>query len=141
MIIPNIFADTIFDEIFEEVRKPFFEMKSSAPWMFDYMKTDILETEDAYQLEIELPGVNKEEVQIALKDGDLIVTADPAEQAEEKKYIRKERKTEKKSRHFNVGEFVTPQDISAAFQDGLLKITIKKAVQEEEKEKTIIDIE
>jgi len=112
----------------------------------DFMKTDIKEFDDKYELAIDLPGYKKEEVELSLEKGYLTISAAKEEKKEEKdcdgKLIRQERYAGKMSRNFFVGEDVTHEDISAKFEDGVLKIGVpKKEKKEEIPEKKIIAIE
>ncbi len=84
------------------------------------MRTDVKETKTGYELEIELPGVKKEDVKAELKDGYLTITASTESKKEEKqdgKYIRKERYSGTTSRSFYVGEDITQEDIKAKFEN------------------------
>jgi HSP20 family molecular chaperone IbpA len=108
------------------------------------MRTDIQELENGYELDIELPGYKKEDVQAELKEGALVITAQHSAQNEEQKsqYIRRERFWGTCSRSFYVGEELKQQDIKARFEDGLLKLFVpkKKEVPQVE-ENNFINIE
>ena len=94
------------------------------------MKTDIRETENNYELDIDLPGFKKSDVNLELKDGYLSIEANKALDKDEKddkgRYIRQERWSGSCSRSFFVGENVKPEDVSAKFEDGILKIALPK---------------
>ncbi len=94
------------------------------------MKTDVKDLGDHYQLEIEMPGVSKEDIQAELKEGYLIVTAQQNKSTDEKDeegtYIRRERYTGKSQRSFYVGDHVSQEDMQAAFKDGVLTLTFPK---------------
>ena len=98
------------------------------------MKTDVRETEKTYELDIDLPGFKKDEIQIELKDGYLTVSAkkglDKDEEDKKGKYIRKERYTGALSRTFYLGEEIREEEIKAKFENGILSVSIPK---EEEK--------
>ena len=99
------------------------------------MKTDIREKKDKYVIEIDLPGYEKENINLSLKDGYLEVVAkvEKEENNEEgEKFIHKERFYGHCSRNFYVGEQITEEDIHAEFKNGILKISIPK--KEEKKE-------
>jgi len=109
------------------------------------MKTDIKETDGAYELAIDLPGFKKEDVQAELKDGYLTVSAQTHHENEEKDekgtFLRKERFAGKCSRSFYIGEGVEEGDISAKFEDGVLDITVaKKEAPKPEDTKRLIEI-
>ena len=103
------------------------------------MKTDIKETDGAYELEMDLPGFSKDEVKASLENGYLTISAakglDQDEQEKKTgKYIRRERYAGACERTFYVGEDVTQEDIKGEFKHGILKLTIpKKAAQVPEK--------
>lgn len=99
------------------------------------MKTDIKEKEDKFIIEMDLPGYEKDNINIELKEGYLIVSAKVEKEnnsTEKEKYVHKERFYGECSRNFYVGEEVTENDIKAEFKNGMLKITIPK--KEEKKE-------
>ena len=97
------------------------------------MKTDIKETEKAFELHIELPGFKKEQIQAEIKDGYLTVTAESANETEDKgedgTFLRKERFSGKCSRSFYVGEDIAEDDITATFENGVLKLVVPKQEQ------------
>ena len=97
------------------------------------MKTDVRETEDTYELDIDLPGFKKDEVNLELKDGYLTIQAakglDKEEPEKKGKYIRQERYAGACSRSFYVGEHVEPEDIRAKFENGILQISLPKSSQ------------
>ena len=109
------------------------------------MKTDVKETDNAYELDIDLPGYKKDEVTAKLENGYLTISATKGanndEQNKEGKYIRRERYTGTMSRSFYVGEDVQQEDIHAKFEDGILKLTVPKEDPKKVEEKKYISIE
>jgi HSP20 family protein len=101
------------------------------------MKCDIYEKDNKYFIEMEVPGFNKEDIDISLKEGYLTVKAEKKmsneEKDEDKKYLRKERNYIKTERSFNLGN-IDEENIDASFENGVLKIEIPKV---EENKKTI----
>ncbi len=95
-----------------------------------FMRTDIRQDDNGYELTIDLPGFTKENVHAELKDGVLSITAETSSQNEEKNeqgtYIRKERFSGKCSRSYYVGDDIEESDIKARFDNGTLKITVPK---------------
>ncbi|HIS57354.1 MAG: Hsp20/alpha crystallin family protein [Lachnospiraceae bacterium] len=131
-IFSNDFMDDWFDDMFtfpEESRR---QTKNTAV----VMRTDVKDLGDKYQLDIELPGYKKEDIHAELHEGYLTVSAKKSENTEEKqengKYIRRERYTGECRRSFFVGKTITEEDIHAAFENGVLKLTV---VKEESKPK------
>ena len=99
------------------------------------MKTDIREKKDRYVIEMDLPGYEKENINLTLKDGYLEVAAEVKKEEnsdENERFVHKERYYGQCSRSFYVGEQITEEDIRAEFKNGMLKINIPK--KEEKKE-------
>ena len=93
------------------------------------MKTDIKEKEDKYVIEMDLPGYEKENISLTLKDGYLEVTAEVNKEEtsnEKEKFVHKERYYGHCSRSFYVGEHIKEEDINAEFKNGILKVSIPK---------------
>lgn len=110
------------------------------------MKTDIKETDKAYTLAIDLPGYQKDDIQIELKEGHLTISASRQSTTEEKDedgtFLRKERFSGKSSRSFYVGDEVVEDDIKAKFENGVLSIDLpKKKEQPKVEEKKVISID
>ena len=123
MLVPDLFRRNGFEDFFEDpFRMPHPPVSA--------MKTDVRETENGYELAIDLPGVQKENVQAELHDGYLTVSATTTQNNDEKdasgKYIRRERYSGSFSRSYYVGEGMTEQDIRARFADGGLRLNIPK---------------
>ena len=94
------------------------------------MKTDVRETEGTYELDVDLPGFKKEDVELTFEQGYLTISAKKNLNKDEKnkdgQYIRQERYAGSMSRSFYVGENVPQSDIKAKFEDGVLRISIPK---------------
>ena len=108
------------------------------------MKTDVRETEDSYELDIDLPGFKKEDVSVELKDGYLTIQAAKSLDKDEQKngkYIRQERYAGSMSRSFYVGESLRPEDVKGKFENGILQISMPKAEQRKLPATTTIAIE
>lgn len=128
MMMPSIFGNSLFDDF---AGFPFdrnfgdFAKKETA-----LMKTDVKEKDGAYELEMELPGYQKEDVTAQLKEGYLTIRASKDATNEEKdekgRYIRRERYTGQCTRSFYVGEEVKQEDIKAKFENGILTLVVPK---------------
>jgi len=137
MLMPGL-----FDEFFDDFARPVVrKVPSPTP---QFMKTDVKETNDGYSLDIELPGYQKENLQLELKEGYLTVTATTSKVENDENnghYIRRERFVGTSSRSFYVGEVVTQEDIKAKFESGILNIFVpKKEAQPEIPESKYIAI-
>ncbi len=91
------------------------------------MRCDMLEFEDRYELALELPGFRKEEIRISLRDSDLTVEAEHTAQENSGKMLRSERYTGPYARSFHIGKNIDSDHADAAYTDGLLRITLRKA--------------
>lgn len=144
MLRPSIFRDNFVENVFDDFFNDSF-WHSTGAHSVSAMKTDIKDLKDSYQIDMELPGFAKEDVRAELKDGYLTVRAAHTEEKEDKgegKYLRKERYSGHYQRSFYVGDKVTQEDISAAFKDGVLTLTVpKKEKQPEVEEAKYISIE
>ena len=153
MLMPSIFGEDLFDSFMRDF--PFYDdkdMKKLEKRLYgrhgkNMMKTDIKETDDSYELEMDLPGFTKDEVKVSLEDGYLTISAakglDKDEQDKKTgRYIRKERYAGACERTFYVGDSVTQEDVKGEFKHGILKLTIPKKVEKPEvPEKKYIAIE
>lgn len=94
------------------------------------MKTDIKEKKDNYIIEMDLPGYEKENISLELKNGYLEVVAkvekEQNDEDKHEKYVHKERFYGHCSRSFYLGEDIKEEDIRAEFKNGILKITVPK---------------
>ena len=148
-MMPSIFGENLFDEFFDDdfpmipmrsIRNPLYGKNAK-----NLMKTDVRETDNTYELDIDLPGFKKDEVQLDLKDGYLTISAakglDKDQEDKKGKYIRQERYAGACSRSFFVGEGIEPQDVSAKFEDGILRVSLPKQVKKELPRTSTIAIE
>ena len=132
-MLPSIFGENLFDEFFNDdfMNFPVWGGRSSlyGKHAKNLMKTDVRETDGSYELDVDLPGFKKDELTVDLKDGYLTIAAakglDKDEQDKKGKYIRQERYAGAMSRSFYVGD-VEPDQVSAKYEDGILKISLPK---------------
>ena len=148
MMMPSIFREDLFDNFMQDFAFPSFPNIDKALYgtnAKNLMKTDVRETDNSYELDIDLPGFKKDEVSVDLKDGYLTISAakglDKDESDKAGRYIRQERYAGTCSRSFYVGEDVEPKDVSARFEDGILKLSLPRREQKQLPESTSIAIE
>ena len=146
-MLPSIFGENLFDEFFND---PFAMMTSERNPLYgkrarNLMKTDVRELDGGYEIDIDLPGFKKDEVDIQLQDGCLTISAakglDKDEQDKKGRYIRQERYAGSVSRSFYVGEDVKPADVKASFEDGILRLSVPKAEAKQLPDNTTIAIQ
>lgn len=109
------------------------------------MKTDIRNKDGNYILDIDLPGYNKEDIQISLYNGNLTISAEHNDTQEEKdakgNIVRQERYRGSCSRSFYVGEGIKQEDIKASYTNGILTVEVPSEQKKELEEKKFISIE
>ena len=135
MLVPRKNDFDIFDSFFDD---DFFPRKEH-----NLMKTDIREKKDKYLVDIDLPGFEKENIDLSLKNGYLNIHAKVNKEEhnkEEEKFVRRERFFGECSRSFYVGDDIKEEDIHAEFRNGILKITVPKK-ELEDKSKQVKQIE
>ena len=149
MMMPSIFGENLFDNFMDGFTFPTFpnvDKELYGKHAKNMMKTDVKETDTGYEVDIDLPGFKKDEIQLELEDGDLTVNAakglDKDEEDKNGKYVRRERYAGSMSRSFYVGEHVTEEDIHPKYESGILSFSVPKADQKAvENKKHYISIE
>ena len=147
MMMHNYLGDNLFDEDWADT-----------PLMREYfgkgnflygkhakhlLRTDVRETEDAIEADIDLPGFKKDEIQVHLENGYLTVSAEKHadKQAGKGKYLRQERYSCTVSRTFYVGDALKPDDVKAKYEDGVLVVSLSKKAPEAIEQRSQIAIE
>ena len=129
--------DLIFDEIspLSGIRRGNggFGMQLWAP------DTDLSETEEAYTLTVDLPGLNKKDIEVSYKDNRLTISGERKEEKKEegKDFLRKERYLGTFSRSFSMPSDVKEEMIRASFKEGVLTVNIPKAEVKKPKQVSI----
>lgn len=149
-MLPSVFGENLFDDSLSD----FFGFGRMMPQISselygkhakNLMKTDIRETDKTYELDIDLPGFKKDEIQVELENGYLTIRAekglDKDETDKKGRYIRQERYAGAMSRSFYVGTAVTVEDMGAKFENGILQITVPKEPKKELPRKNTLAIE
>ena len=122
MLVPRRNSFDLFDNFFGD--DDFFTKKEH-----HLMKTDIKEKKDKYIIVMDLPGYDKENINLELNNGYLEVTAKVEEnndEGDEEKFVRRERFYGECSRSFYVGDDIKEEDINAEFKNGTLKVEVPK---------------
>ena len=151
MLYPSLFNESLFDDLmnfefpsfgreFEDVDKKLYGKHAA-----HVMKTDVHEQDNAYDVDIDLPGFKKDEINLSLDNGYLTISAakglDKDEKDKKGKVIRMERYSGSMQRSFYVGEQLTEEDIKAKFENGVLRLCIPKKDAKAVPEKKCIMIE
>lgn len=133
-IVPE--RKSIFDDLFDDA----FAYSRNG-----LMRTDVRKKDGYYMLDVELPGYKKEDIKISLFNGNLTISAEHHETEEEKdnkgSVVRQERYYGNCSRTFYVGDTVRQTDVHAAYNNGILTVTVPTAEKKEAEEKKFINIQ
>ena len=148
-MLPGFFGENLFDDLFTDPFDMLMPVRGNDPLYGKHarnlMKTDVRELPDTYEVDVDLPGFEKDEITVDLKNGYLTIGAskglDKDQSDQNGKYLRRERYAGVCSRSFYVGENVRPEDISAKYEDGILRLSVPKAARKELPASTSIFIE
>ncbi len=103
------------------------------------LKTDIKEVDDHYEIIMDVPGLEKENINITLENGYLAVNVSKTieEKTEDQYYLRKERHSQSATRKFYVGDAIAEEDIKASLDKGVLVLEVPKETEKVITKKTI----
>ena len=128
------------DDFFSPFMKNFFsdDFFSAMNYLQGNFRVDMKETNDSYQVEADLPGINKEAINIDFENNHLVISAKREESLEDEKenYVRRERHYGEFKRSFYVDN-VDEDKINASFNDGVLKVTLPKLTKGKDKKRKI----
>ena len=134
MLMPSIFGESLFDDWFDDFDR---QMQHMDRRLYGRnakreMKTDVREKEDGYEIDMDLPGFKKDQVELTLENGYLTVTANKGFDKDEKdtkgRMIRQERYAGSMQRSFYVGDNMTEEDVKARFEDGVLHLDLPNTI-------------
>ena len=140
MLMPSIFGENLFNDDWMDFGFP--EVDKA---LYGKHANNVMKTDAGYEVDIDLPGFKKDEINAQLDNGYLTISAakglDKDEKDKKGKYIRKERYAGAMSRSFYVGEGVTQEDIKAKYEDGILRLSVPKKEAKAVENKKYIAIE
>jgi HSP20 family protein len=87
---------------------------------------NINENDTGYVITLELPGVEKKDVDVSVDGKELVVLAERADKVESEGLLRREIRSEKYRRSFTLGETIDAESIKAKLENGVLKITLTR---------------
>ena len=148
--LPTVFGENLMD-VFDDFDRNFFrDVRNVDRALYGkhaqhVMKTDVKETEDGYEVDVDLPGFKKDEIKLELNQGYLVISAEKSlEKTNENKkgkMLRQERYAGVMQRSFYVGDGVTETDVKASYESGVLHICVPKKEAQKLPEKNTILIE
>ena len=128
-MLPSIFGENLFDAFFDDsFERNFWNQRNPlyGKHAQNLMRTDVRETDTSYELDVDLPGFQKDEVKVDLDHGYLTISAAKSMDRDKKdkqgRYIRQERHA---GQCFYVGD-LKPEQIQAKYEDGILRLTLPK---------------
>ncbi|MDO4387543.1 MAG: Hsp20/alpha crystallin family protein [Eubacteriales bacterium] len=132
-MLPMIFGENLFDDLFNDTFERSLWNTDKALYGKNagrIMKTDVHETEDSYELDVDLPGFKKEEINVELHDGYLTISATKSLDKDEtdqkaRRVIRQERYSGTSQRTFYVGD-VKPDEVKCKYESGVLSVEVPK---------------
>lgn len=123
----SFYLDDIFDDMEKNIKMQ--------------MRCDVYEKDGNYNIELDVPGYNKEDIKIECNEGVLVVTAEKSketnDESDNKNYIRRERVYGKATRSFSFND-IDEDAIKAEFKNGTLLLVVPK--KEKVETKKIIEI-
>ena len=148
--LPNVFGENLMD-VFDDFDRNFFRGFGNVDRALygkhaqHMMKTDVKETDEGYEVDVDLPGFRKDEIHLELNNGYLTISTEKSLEKDEKnkqgKMLRQERYAGTMQRSFFVGEQITEEDVKATYENGVLHLIIPKKEAPKAPEKRTILIE
>ena len=146
MYMPSIFGESLFDNMFPFDEKFFTEKKDPlyGKNVSRLMKTDVRETDTTYEVDVDLPGFKKEDINVNYENGYLTISTskglDKDEKDKDGRYIRQERYVGNMTRSFYLGD-IPKEDIKAKYEGGVLRLSVPKSDMKQIENTSTISIE
>lgn len=148
--LPTVFGENLMD-VFDDFDRNFFHGFGNVDRALygkhaqNLMKTDVKETNEGYEVDVDLPGFKKDEIHLELSNGYLTISTEKSlektNESTKGKMLRQERYSGVMQRSFYVGEYITEEDIKASYESGVLHIIVPKKDAPKVPEKRTILIE
>ena len=133
-MLPTLWKNrgTLAAPLWDDVMENFFygwpraERETQAAWC---PRTDVSETDKEIQLELEIPGIDKKDIKVEVKDNTLTISGERTEAKDEEgtDYSRRERRYGKFERSFGLPDTVESDKVSAKYKNGILTLTLQKS--------------
>ena len=148
--LPTVFGENLMD-VFDDFDRSFFRGLGNVDHALygkraqNMMKTDVRETDEGYEVDVDLPGFKKDEIRLELNQGYLTISAEKTLKKDNEdtkgRILRQERYAGMMQRSFFVGEYLKEEDVKASYDSGVLHILIPKKEAHKAPEKKTILIE
>ena len=148
--LPTVFGENLVD-VFDDFDRNFFRGFGNIDHTLygkhaqNLMKTDVKETEDGYEVDVDLPGFKKDEISLELNNGYLTISTEKSLEKDKEnkkgKMLRQERYSGVMQRSFYIGDHLSEEDVKASYESGVLHIKIpkKEALKAPEKKTILIE--
>ena len=133
--LPTVFGENLVD-VFDDFDRNFFRGFGNIDHTLygkhaqNLMKTDVKETEDGYEVDVDLPGFKKDEISLELNNGYLTISTEKSLEKDKEnkkgKMLRQERYSGVMQRSFFVGDAIREEDVKASYENGVLHLMIPK---------------
>ena len=92
-------------------------------------RTDVRETEKEFVIDLEIPGIDKKDIKVEVKENTLTISGERCEESteEETDYYRRERRYGKFERSFGLPDTIEDDKVSAKYKNGILTLTLQKS--------------
>ncbi len=148
--LPTVFGENLMD-VFDDFDRNFFRGFGNVDRALygkharNMMKTDVKETDEGYEVDVELPGFKKDEIHLELNNGYLTISTEKGlekdKETKKGRMLRQERYAGVMQRSFYVGEQITEEDVKASYENGVLHLLLPKKDAHKALEKKTILIE
>ena len=148
--LPTVFGENLMD-VFDDFDRSFFrDVRNVDRALYGkhaqhVMKTDVKETEDGYEVDVDLPGFKKDEIKLELNQGYLVISAEKSmektNENKQGKMLRQERYAGVMQRSFYVGDQITEEEVKASYADGVRHLILprKNAPRVPERKQILIE--
>ena len=148
--LPTVFGENLVD-VFDDFDRNFFRGFGNIDHTLygkhaqNLMKTDVKETEDGYEVDVDLPGFKKDEISLELNNGYLTISTEKSLEKDKEnkkgKMLRQERYSGVMQRSFYIGDHLSEEDVKASYENGVLHIKFpkKEALKAPEKKTILIE--
>ena len=133
--LPTVFGENLMD-MFDDFDRSFFRGFGNVDRALygkhaqNMMKTDVRETDEGYEVDVDLPGFSKDEIHLELNSGYLTIATEKSlekhGEAKNGKLLRQERYSGMMQRSFFVGNAIREEDVKASYENGVLHLMIPK---------------
>lgn len=128
----NLGSRSLLDDFFRDLSPGYFIKPLHGDALPAQIKVDIKESDGAYTVHAEIPGVSKEDIHVGLEAGVVTLSAEVKQQdaqTSEEQVLRSERYYGSVSRSFRLPQEIDTGNVKARYENGVLQLSLPKKVQ------------